>query len=549
MEQQLLGYEGSLYRLDQAEHIAGRLDRVAPRILPTRWNLMTRPPEAFRPYLRRAGFEYVAYMVEFEYDWPLASALLERWRPESHTIHLACGEMTITLKDVAYQLRLRIDGDSVSGCIGSWEQHHQGRTIEDFCQEVLGVVLGANDRQSQTKWTVKLTWFLNTICGELEQDATEERLLRYTRGYIMQLIGVFYSQMHLTLGCTSGGSPCWKTSMHVVGCRRDRLYWLGCTARCAAPRSMVEWTPYADPQLEGLVPHEIAEVDHTAAVVCPLLYFSIIEWHQVDRVVREFGGLQHIPTRPLDIDSMHGMDGRFGRELFGQGDQHLIPARVVPEDLPLYHPPAPKLHQPEDGHHLPELRVPTGRGRGRGRGRARGRGRRRRGGGRQQADELQRDRDPVSPLGGGPEGVGGHEAGGQIAGTLSGPLPGGYLSLRPPRSHHSDAGTSHQAEGPEVGTSQQEQQAVHGDFGTQFHLPFSPSDLGQHTDYQPILDTQDLLDVTMLVPEWMTGLMQGVMAGWQISGHIHSRRSHSHRCTRLLSIRRLVTEVFLYTSL
>ncbi|QHN82552.1 uncharacterized protein DS421_20g696850 [Arachis hypogaea] len=548
MEQQLLGYEGSLYRLDQAEHIAGRLDRVAPRILPTRWNLMTRPPEAFRPYLRRAGFEYVAYMVEFEYDWPLASALLERWRPESHTIHLACGEMTITLKDVA-------------GCIGSWEQHHQGRTIEDFCQEVLGVVLGANDRQSQTKWTVKLTWFLNTICGELEQDATEERLLRYTRGYIMQLIGGstvlawMYRQMcratehgaRNLLGCDVQYRP-----DNARGEGRLRHY-----RRVLNGISMlVEWTPYADPQLEGLVPHEIAEVDHT------------------------FGGLQHIPTRPLDIDSMHGMDGRFGRgewfphllggwhelwdhqadhrlhihhhidlQLFGQGDQHLIPARVVPEDLPLYHPPAPKLHQPEDGHHLPELRVPTGRGRGRGRGRARGRGRRRRGGGRQQADELQRDRDPVSPLGGGPEGVGGHEAGGQIAGTLSGPLPGGYLSLRPPRSHHSDAGTSHQAEGPEVGTSQQEQQAVHGDFGTQFHLPFSPSDLGQHTDYQPILDTQDLLDVTMLVPEWMTGLMQGVMAGWQISGHIHSRRSHSHRCTRLLSIRRLVTEVFLYTSL
>ncbi|QHN98817.1 uncharacterized protein DS421_13g392730 [Arachis hypogaea] len=255
---------------------------------------MTRLPEAIRPYLRRAGFEYVAYMVEFEHDWPLASALLERWRPESHTFHLAFGEMTITLQDVAYQLRLKIDGDPVSG---------------------------ADDRQSQMKWTVKLTWFLNTVCEELELDATEERLLR--------------------------------TSMLVVGCRGDRLYWLGCTTRCAAPRSMMHnlgccvshslgpttvfpyyvrmdlipvgfrlWVQYrADNArsegrlrhyrrvlngigilaLEGLVPHAIAEADHTEAVVCPQLYFAIVEWHQLDRVVQQFGGLQHIPTRPLDI--------------------------------------------------------------------------------------------------------------------------------------------------------------------------------------------------------------------------------------------------------
>ncbi|RYR75053.1 hypothetical protein Ahy_A02g009759 isoform B [Arachis hypogaea] len=97
--------------------------------------------------------------------------------------------MTITLQDVAYQLELRIDGDPVSGCIGGWEQHHQGRTIEELCEQILGVVPGPEDRQSQTKWTVKLTWFHNTVCRELEQDATEERLRKYARGYIMQLIG------------------------------------------------------------------------------------------------------------------------------------------------------------------------------------------------------------------------------------------------------------------------------------------------------------------------------------------------------------------------
>ncbi|KAL4289348.1 hypothetical protein AHAS_Ahas19G0377200 [Arachis hypogaea] len=182
MEQHLLGYEHEMYRLDHVEHIAGRLDRVAPRILRTRQNLMTRPPEQIRPYLRRAEFEYVAYMVEFEHDWSLASALIERWRPESHTFNLPCGEMTITLHDVAYQLGLRIDVDPVSGCICGWEQHHQGPTIEKLCEQILGVVPDPEDRQSQTKWTVKLTWFHNT-------DATEERLMWYTRGNIMQLIG------------------------------------------------------------------------------------------------------------------------------------------------------------------------------------------------------------------------------------------------------------------------------------------------------------------------------------------------------------------------
>ncbi|QHO19426.1 uncharacterized protein DS421_11g328830 [Arachis hypogaea] len=99
MEQQLLGYENTMYKLDQAEHIVGRLDRV------------------IRSYLRQAGFEYLAYIVEFEHDWPLASALIERWKPESHTFNLPCEEMTITLQDMAYQLGLRIDGEPVCGCI------------------------------------------------------------------------------------------------------------------------------------------------------------------------------------------------------------------------------------------------------------------------------------------------------------------------------------------------------------------------------------------------------------------------------------------------
>lgn len=46
-------------------------------------------------------------------DRSLLSALVDRWRPETHTFHLPCGEMAPTLQDVAMLLGLSITGDAV----------------------------------------------------------------------------------------------------------------------------------------------------------------------------------------------------------------------------------------------------------------------------------------------------------------------------------------------------------------------------------------------------------------------------------------------------
>ncbi|MED6173973.1 hypothetical protein PIB30_064636 [Stylosanthes scabra] len=127
----------------------------------------------------------------------------------------------------------------------------------------------------------------------------------------------------------------------------------------------------------------------------------------VDRVVRQFGSRQHIPSQPLNIDEMHVHDGRWGRGewypeflqgwyemwrgravhqlpldlhpdlrpsqsylewyiqwanlvLVGQGDEQDQLVQHVPLGLPVYDLPAPQLHQPEDGH-LPEVRPRGGR--------------------------------------------------------------------------------------------------------------------------------------------------------------------------------------------
>ncbi|KAI4299989.1 hypothetical protein L6164_033409 [Bauhinia variegata] len=44
---------------------------------------------------------------------PLVFALIERWRPKTHTFHLLFRKCTITLQDVAMLLGLPIDGDLI----------------------------------------------------------------------------------------------------------------------------------------------------------------------------------------------------------------------------------------------------------------------------------------------------------------------------------------------------------------------------------------------------------------------------------------------------
>ncbi|KAH1038429.1 hypothetical protein J1N35_040172 [Gossypium stocksii] len=98
-------------------------------------NLSARVACVIEQHLEEAGFLHVFRMLGgTNLESALISALLERWRLETHTFHLPCGECTITIDDVALQLSLPIDKPIVIRVVhvGDWSA---------ICHQLLGKVL------------------------------------------------------------------------------------------------------------------------------------------------------------------------------------------------------------------------------------------------------------------------------------------------------------------------------------------------------------------------------------------------------------------------
>jgi len=66
--------------------------------------------EQIIPFLRQYGFYWIMKMGYLKINASLISALIERWRLETHTFYMRCGECTITLQDVFVFLGIRVDG-------------------------------------------------------------------------------------------------------------------------------------------------------------------------------------------------------------------------------------------------------------------------------------------------------------------------------------------------------------------------------------------------------------------------------------------------------
>ncbi|KAL5172895.1 Serine/threonine-protein phosphatase 7 long form [Glycine soja] len=338
-------------------------------------------PEEIIPLLRQSDFYWIMKMGYLKINSSLITALIERWRPETHTFHMRCGECTITLQDVSVLLGLPVDGAPLIGQTNlDWSE---------LCEELLGVRPQEGELQGSV---VKLSWLTHHFLEINIHDGNVEHLQRFTRAWILRFIGgvlfVDKSSSKISLRFIGGvlfvDKSSSKVSLRYLQFLRDfeqcstyawgpamlaYLYREMCNAtdykiksiggmciliqmwaweRCTtlAPkrtppviqnkplghrwlrrgnqhignddlivfrrkldimkRHEFLWEPYTATVMSSLPPICLVGSVVWCAVV-PQICFHVVEWHQPDRVLRQFGMQQPILECPLQPLNIHGL--------------------------------------------------------------------------------------------------------------------------------------------------------------------------------------------------------------------------------------------------
>ncbi|KAK3163448.1 hypothetical protein QOZ80_1AG0003840 [Eleusine coracana subsp. coracana] len=125
-------------------------DRLATYITPTGFLLLVRVASSGLPSMYGSAL----------------TTLIDRWRPETHTFHLPCGEATVTLEDVGMITALSIDGMPVT----SSTQNAEG--CKDIVEKWLGIRPPEPEpgkRESKTS-SVKSKWLTKTFTLKLSKS-------------------------------------------------------------------------------------------------------------------------------------------------------------------------------------------------------------------------------------------------------------------------------------------------------------------------------------------------------------------------------------------
>ncbi|CAN6309217.1 unnamed protein product [Urochloa humidicola] len=302
--------------------------------------------------LQRSGFYHLSFLKRVQLDHALLNALVERWHRETQTFHLRFGEITVLLKDVAILTGLRVHGAPVTGPTNcNWEQlcaqllgqeppQIKGGSINIAWLLDTFKTLPEDANQSDVEYAAR-AYILYQIGCSLFPDPSGTRvhlkylaLLRdFDASGEMAWGAAVLAHLYRELGKASmkGKANCcafltllqiWAWEHIQIGCP-ERLEnkvlhddWpLGCRWNVGFKSRESAWCMDHDFYRHGLdtisyceitwdpyTPNLIAELP----AICtfgstvwrsrtPLICFQIVEMHVPDRVLLQFGMVQHIP--------------------------------------------------------------------------------------------------------------------------------------------------------------------------------------------------------------------------------------------------------------
>ena len=140
-------------------------------------------------YITDVGLDGLLQVPYMDLDHALITALVERWRPETHLFHLPHGEMTITLQDMEVIMGVPVHGLPVVGYTSprtSWS---------NACAEWLGCrppdrQVGGNKNTAVMEGPrVKAKWLEDRFPNPLPVDAPDAVVQQYARFYIVEMLG------------------------------------------------------------------------------------------------------------------------------------------------------------------------------------------------------------------------------------------------------------------------------------------------------------------------------------------------------------------------
>ncbi|XP_072076744.1 serine/threonine-protein phosphatase 7 long form homolog [Arachis hypogaea] len=282
--------------------------------------------ERYVPYLQMAGLYYLARLNDrwFRLDEPL---------------------------DVAYQLGLPVDGRYVSGCLtdfhetfGECPEGADEETVRRFARAYIMMLLGTqlfadkSGNRIHIRWlpfvarleemggyswrSTALAWLYMCMYRVANRHVVKlDRPLQLLQSWIFWRFSGFrlagYDAFSWPLASRwSGYNPGVSEKGPRVQMARLRIDML-------QARDFI-WMPYSTPDVLQVVHPEVLEPRHTMLWRCvmSLIYFAVVEWHQVDRVLPQFGGVQP-PLHPaLNINFLMSKDERGGDRWFPSHLQH-----------------------------------------------------------------------------------------------------------------------------------------------------------------------------------------------------------------------------------